>query len=285
MMEIVRIPTKAHAFIQEQKKAGKTIGLVPTMGALHQGHAYLIEKCKRENDFTVCSIYVNPAQFNNQKDFDTYPDLFEQDIAMVKALGCNAVFAPSHQAMYPEGAGENLLQFNFGKLASELEGRYRPGHFSGVGVVVAKLLNIIAPHKAYFGQKDLQQYLIIKKLCRDLSFQTEIVMCPTKREEDGLAMSSRNLRLTKTEREKAPLLYSVLSEAVLELKSGKKASQVKQKAFDEIAKEPMFKPEYVEVVSLESFEILSGQLTENAAICVSAHLGNARLIDNLLVQV
>ena len=283
-MNILKSPTDTHKFIQEKKQAGKSIGLVPTMGALHEGHVSLIEKCKAENDFTVCSIYVNPAQFNNQKDFDTYPNLFEQDIALLKKLGCNAVFAPLHQDMYPNGTG-NLLQIDFREIASELEGRHRPGHFSGVGVVVSKLLNIIAPDKAYFGQKDLQQYLIIKKLCSDLSFQTEIVMCPTKREKDGLAMSSRNLRLSQDERAKAPLLYQVLTKSVEKLLAGAKASDVREEAFLTIKNEPLFTPEYVEIVDLRTFELLSEEIQGDAAICVSAHLGNARLIDNLLVQV
>ncbi len=284
-MRILRSLHEAHDFIATQKCKGEKIGLVPTMGALHKGHISLIEVSKKETDFTVCSIYVNPTQFNNKEDFKTYPNLFEQDIALLEKLACDAVFAPSHESMYPEGTFKGLLQLNFGALEKELEGKYRPGHFNGVGVVVSKLLHIISPHKAYFGQKDLQQYMIIKKMCGDLSFLTEIVMCPTVREADGLAMSSRNLRLTENERQVAPLLYQTLQEAVDKLKNGKKAAEVKKWAFQQIADTDLFTPEYIEIVSLNSFNLIQGLIQEDVAICASAHLGKARLIDNVIVSV
>jgi len=284
-MKILRSLHEAQDFIATQKCKGKKIGLVPTMGALHKGHISLVETSKKETDFTVCSIYVNPAQFNNKEDFKTYPDLFDKDIALLENLACDAVFAPSHEMMYPGGTLKGLLKLNFGLLEKELEGKYRPGHFNGVGVVVSKLLHIIAPHKAYFGQKDLQQYMIIKKMCSDLSFLTEIVICPTVREADGLAMSSRNLRLTDKERQIAPLLYQTLEQAAQGLKKGKKANEVKSWALKQLVDNEFFTPEYVEIVSLKSFELIQYELQEDVAICASAHLGKARLIDNVIVSV
>ena len=284
-MRILQSLQEAHDFITVQKCKGKKIGLVPTMGALHQGHVSLVEASKKETDFTVCSIYVNPTQFNNKEDFKTYPNLFKQDIALLESLACDAVFAPSHESMYPKGNLKDLLQMNFGALEKELEGKYRPGHFNGVGVVVSKLLHIIAPYKAYFGQKDLQQYMIIKKMCRDLSFLTEIIMCPTVRETDGLAMSSRNLRLTEDERQVAPLLYRTLQEITSKLKNGEKAAEVKKWAYQKIAETDLFTPEYVEIVSLSSFDLMEDSIQEDVAACVSAHLGKARLIDNVIVSV
>ena len=152
IMKVLKDLKETNQFVAKLKSEGKKVGLVPTMGALHLGHLSLIETSKNENDYTVCSIYVNPTQFNNKEDFETYPDLFEEDLGKLEKAGCNLVFAPSHKSMYPQGYNHGLLNIDFGELASELEGKYRPGHFSGVGIIVSKLLHIISPDTAYFGQ-------------------------------------------------------------------------------------------------------------------------------------
>ncbi len=284
-MKVISELKETNSFIRQLRAGGKTVGFVPTMGALHQGHISLIEASKKENDYTVCSIYVNPTQFNNKEDFETYPNLFAQDKAKLEEAGCDVIFAPSHDSMYPNGV-DNLLTFDFGALTSELEGRYIPGHFSGVGIVVSKLLNVVMPDVAYFGQKDLQQFMVIRKLVSDLSIMTEVKSCPTLRETDGLAMSSRNLRLNKEERNIAPLLYSVLKEAKSALIEGQDVGDVQKKAFDTIAANPLFTPEYIEIVDFNSFSLISkGKINNSVAICLSAHLGKARLIDNVIVEV
>ena len=285
IMKVLKDLKETNQFVAKLKSEGKKVGLVPTMGALHLGHLSLIETSKNENDYTVCSIYVNPTQFNNKEDFETYPDLFEEDLGKLEKAGCNLVFAPSHKSMYPQGYNHGLLNIDFGELASELEGKYRPGHFSGVGIIVSKLLHIISPDTAYFGQKDLQQFMIIKKLSNDLSFLAEIKSCPTLREPDGLAMSSRNLRLTKEERKIAPLLFEVLTDSANLLKAGEPVDFVRSKAFDRIATNALFTPEYVEVVDYNSFNLIKkGKINDKVAICLSAHLGKARLIDNIIVE-
>lgn len=284
-MQICKTIPALRQLLDGYRKEGKSIGLVPTMGALHSGHISLIEKANSANDLTVCSIYVNPTQFNNQDDFEMYPQTLEKDCEMLKPAGCDVVFAPSHNEMYPDGFHENLIQLNFGGVAEELEGKFRPGHFNGVGIVVTKLFNIVNPDKAYFGQKDLQQFLIISKLVKDFSFGIDLVCCAIVREEDGLAMSSRNSRLSQEERNEASLLFKVLSEAKEKLIFGEDVSVVGNEARQQIASNQFFKLEYFEIVDIKSLKpIHEINNLEEIALCVSAHLGKARLIDNMLVK-
>lgn len=259
----------------------KSIGLVPTMGALHEGHLSLIEKSVTDNDITVCSIFVNPIQFNNATDLAKYPRTLEQDCALLENTGCNVVFAPSVDEMY---ANSPQLTMNFGSLETVMEGAFRPGHFSGVGIVVAKLFNLVQPQKAYFGQKDFQQLAIIKQMVSDLSFPLEIIPCPILRDPDGLAMSSRNKRLSVSERAQAPHIYRILSEAKTKLLEGTTVEDTKQYVNEAFIALPEFNLEYFEIadaLSLQSLEQYNG--TQKPVLCIAAYLGNVRLIDNILL--
>ena len=191
-------------YLKNQRRKGKSLGFVPTMGALHRGHLSLIEASKAENDLTICSIFVNPTQFNNPQDLAVYPRTLQADCEMLESVKCDVVFAPNAHDMYLTLPN---LKFDFGDLERVLEGKFRPGHFNGVGIVVSKLFNIIQPDSAYFGQKDLQQCAIINRLVKDLSYNLKLNICPTQRETDGLAMSSRNRNLTPEQRKNAPEIY------------------------------------------------------------------------------
>jgi pantoate--beta-alanine ligase len=260
-----------------------SVGLVPTMGALHQGHLALIERAKAENDVVVSSIFVNPIQFNNAADFEKYPRLLEQDAALLTQQGCDVLFCPTEADMYPE---KPALSLQFGVMETVMEGRFRPGHFSGVGLVVSKLFNVVLPEKAYFGQKDLQQLMIIQQMVKDLSFGVQIVPCPTVREADGLAMSSRNRRLTAAQRQQAPLLYQALclmrDLLLAEVPLADALSQAEQFLHHSGA----FRLEYLAVADLPSLRLLdqNPKADQAFAICIAAFMGEVRLIDNLLVN-
>jgi len=267
-------------FLDQQLLQQKTIGLIPTMGALHEGHISLVEASIRQNDITVSSIFVNPAQFNNPEDLLKYPRTLDEDCIMLERAGCTAVFAPSAEEMYPEPPA---LKIHFGALESVMEGASRPGHFNGVGIVVSKLFHIVGPHRAYFGQKDLQQVSIIKRLVSDLAFNLELIVCPTIRETDGLAMSSRNRRLNDAERALAPHIYRILDEAKTGLETGKGVAQVIESATSDFNHIRDFKLDYFEVVDVKTLQPVStiGSAGTNA-ICVAAFLGPVRLIDNVV---
>ncbi|MDI1323917.1 MAG: pantoate--beta-alanine ligase [Algoriphagus sp.] len=258
---------------------GKTIGFVPTMGALHEGHLDLVKKSKKECDFTVVSIFVNPTQFNNPEDFAKYPTSLEPDLKKLEEEGTDFVFLPDTSTIYPE---KPVLTLNFGELEYVLEGGFRPGHFNGVGIVVSKLFHIIKPDKAFFGQKDLQQVAVIKRLVRDLSFNLDLVIVPTRREIDGLAMSSRNLRLNPDERSQALILYSSLTKAKGELLAGKSWLDVHNQIIQDFNETPLAKLEYFELVHPEHFtQFETFDPLQKSSICVAAFLGSVRLIDNL----
>lgn len=258
----------------------QTIGLVPTMGALHEGHTTLLKTARHENDLVVSSIFVNPVQFNNPDDLARYPRTLDEDLQKLDAAGCDVVFAPSVSEMYP---APPELGLNFGELESSLEGAFRPGHFNGVGLVVTKLFNIVQPDRAYFGQKDLQQVAVIRQLIREFSFPIELIRCPTVREADGLALSSRNRNLTPAERQQAPLLFNALTQAQDLLSKGYSPTQAKtavERYFDPY---PAFRLEYVEVVNADTLQTAHEVLAPGqTAICLAAHLGKVRLIDNLV---
>ena len=258
----------------------QSIGLVPTMGALHEGHTTLITTARAESDVVVSSIFVNPTQFNNPADLARYPRTLNADLQQLEASGCDVVFAPSVDEMYPE---PTVLRLDFGALETGLEGAFRPGHFNGVGIVVAKLFNAVQPHRAYFGQKDLQQVAVIRQLIRDLGFPIELVRCPTVRDPDGLAMSSRNGNLTPTEREQAPLLFQALTQARALLSSGQSPEQAKAAVSQMIATNPNFRLEYADVVNADTLQPTHEVLAPGqTAVCVAAHLGKVRLIDNVV---
>jgi pantoate--beta-alanine ligase len=268
-------------YLRESRKAGKTIGFVPTMGALHAGHLSLIERAVKENDLVICSIFVNRLQFNNTQDYEKYPRLFEKDIEMLAPFPNLYLFLPEDRTMY---SAKPILSMDFGQLEQVMEGAHRPGHFNGVGIVVSKLFHIVQPDHAYFGQKDLQQCRIIETMVRDLSFDLEFIICPTIREEDGLAMSSRNLRLSPEQRKHAVLLPQALFLARdLILKEQKDFSVVRQRINDFFENTPL-RLEYFEIVHSETLQTVNTIAeTSRIALCIAAYLGEIRLIDNILV--
>jgi pantoate--beta-alanine ligase len=279
-MEVFTSIKGLRSFLDQQLSEQKTIGLIPTMGALHEGHISLVDASIKDNDVTVASIFVNPTQFNNPEDLLKYPRTLEADCAMLEQAGCTAVFAPSVEEMYPE---KSSLLINFGTLESVMEGASRPGHFNGVGIVVSKLFHIVSPHRAYFGQKDLQQVSIIKRLVSDLAFNLELIVCPTIRETDGLAMSSRNRRLNDAERNIAPHIYRILEEAKQSLLAGKDITETVSAASNAFNAIPEFKLDYFEVADVKTLQPIPtvGAVGTNA-ICVAAFLGPVRLIDNVV---
>jgi len=278
MINLTHTITETQIAIHEQLAEGKTIGFVPTMGALHEGHLTLIRQAVQENDFVVVSIFVNPIQFNNPEDLAKYPRNLEDDIQKLEGIGCKLVFAPSVNEMYPE---PDLTEFDFGQLDKVMEGKFRPGHFKGVAIVVKRLFEIVMPHKAYFGEKDFQQLAIIKKMVNMLQIPVEIIPCPIVREPDGLAMSSRNERLTAEERLEAPVLYKALS-AIKENYSWFIPDGVKQLVIGEIQENHFFRVEYVDVVDTETLQPFGDWMdVEHAVVCVAAYIGNIRLIDNI----
>ena len=261
-------------------RSGNTLGLIPTMGALHDGHLTLVERAKKTGDLVVASIFVNPVQFNNPDDLARYPRTLDDDCRMLEAAGCDLVFTPAVTEMYPEPP---TLRLNFGELETVMEGAFRPGHFNGVGIVVAKLFNIVQPHRAYFGQKDLQQVAVIRRLIRDLSFPVELIRCPTVREVDGLAMSSRNRNLTPDERELAPALHQALTLAHDLLTEGQSTAQAKAAVTGFFSNNPNFRLEYVEIVNADTLQPAGEVLAPGqTAICLAAQLGHVRLIDNVV---
>ncbi|MFD1144911.1 pantoate--beta-alanine ligase [Larkinella insperata] len=267
--------------IDNQRKNNLSVGLVPTMGALHAGHLSLIDASKAQNDLTVCSIFVNPTQFNNADDLARYPHTLEADCALLEAAGCDFVFAPSVEEMYPTSP---VLKLNFGELETVMEGAFRPGHFNGVGLVVAKLFHIVQPDRAYFGQKDLQQVAVVKRLVRDLSFPLELIRMPIVREEDGLAMSSRNRNLTPDERRDALELYQALSKAREILQTGNSVEAAKTAVNEHFQAHPAFRVEYFEIANADTLQPVDQLQAPGAtALCIAAHLGKTRLIDNLIL--
>jgi pantoate--beta-alanine ligase len=258
---------------------GKSIGFVPTMGALHQGHLELVKRAMQENDCVVCSIYVNPTQFNNPEDLAKYPRILEEDKIMLQNMGCHILFAPTDAEMYPK---PTQTKFQFGNLEMVMEGKFRAGHFNGVATVVSKLFHIVMPHKAYFGQKDLQQYLIIKSLVEDLAFPIELVCCPIVRESNGLAMSSINRRLSSHEQEIAAHLFKALKIAEKQLKNAS-ISQIKTNVTEYLAQIPEIEVEYFEIVDAENLASIELPTPKAIAFCIAAFVGGVRLIDNILV--
>lgn len=284
-MHILNSISETQQYLKTQQRAGKTIGFVPTMGALHAGHISLIERAKAENDLAVCSIFVNPTQFNNPEDLKKYPRTLERDCEMLLPAGCDVVFAPSAEEMYPSLP---QLKMDFGTLETVMEGKFRPGHFNGVGIVVSKLFNIIKPQKAYFGLKDLQQVAVIRRMVQDLSFDLEIIPCPTLRETDGLAMSSRNTRLSPEARALAPQIYKALNLAKEKLQSGASVVEMQTAVNEHFAKysafeQTAFRLEYFEAADFDTLLPIEAKIADGkTALCVAAFLGGVRLIDNIV---
>ncbi|MDD4602245.1 MAG: pantoate--beta-alanine ligase [Bacteroidales bacterium] len=261
-------------------KKGQSIGFIPTMGALHEGHLTLIRKSKAANDLTVCSIFVNPIQFNNKEDLATYPRNLVSDSKLLSENGCDVLFAPEVQELYPESEPQTM-DVDFGDLAKVMEGKFRPGHFNGVAIVVKKLFDIVNPTRSYFGKKDYQQIAIIRHMVDVLNIPIEIVKCETTRETDGLAMSSRNLRLTVGERKTAPWIHQVLLK-VKEKSGTLPVGQLKEWAIKKIQEESSLKVEYFEIAEKESLmPVENWQQNGNAVALTAVFLGDVRLIDNI----
>ncbi len=262
------------------RKKKKTIGFVPTMGALHEGHLQLIRRSKKENDLTVCSIFVNPIQFNNPNDLSNYPRMLEQDKKILAKEGVDLLFAPEAEEIYPPGEKQEL-DLDLGRLDKMMEGEHRPGHFKGVIIVVKKLLDIIEPTRAYFGKKDFQQLIIIEHMVRALHLRVEVVACETFREPDGLAMSSRNLQLTIGERQLASKIYDVLMYTKANAGSVpvQKLQLISLKRLVEI---PEFRVEYFKIVNKRTLlPVDTWDDPEEIIACTALYLGDIRLIDNM----
>jgi pantoate--beta-alanine ligase len=281
-MEIFKEIHPLKVFLKNNRLRGNSIGLVPTMGALHKGHISLIEACKEQNKITVCSIYVNPTQFNNPDDLLKYPRTYDLDLSLLEKAGCDALFYPKNEEMYPE---KPIVKFDFGQLDKVMEGSFRPGHFSGVALVVSKFFNIVQPDNAYFGQKDWQQFAVIQKLVDELKFGLELHWVNTLREPDGLAMSSRNLRLDQNQRLRATVFYRALTAAKNSLNGGKAISEVKKQVEDLVLKEGV-QLEYFEVADSKNLNLLNSvkDKQNQAVLCIAGYVGDVRLIDNIFLD-
>lgn len=281
-MEVICDPKKFVETIRRLKQGGAGIGFVPTMGFLHRGHLSLLEAARRENSCVVLSIFINPLQFGAGEDLATYPVDIDNDLAKARAAGCDLVFIPGPELLYPAGFSTYVEVRGF---SEKLCGASRPGHFCGVTTVVNKLFNLVRPAKAYFGQKDAQQALIIKKMATDLNMDLEIVICPTVREEDGLAMSSRNSYLSPAERKAATVLYRSLKKGESSIIEGERdAAAVAAAISDTIEQEPLARIDYVAVVDANDLRYLSS-LSGTVLLAVAVVIGRARLIDNMLVNI
>ncbi len=268
-------------FLREKRRTIKSIGFVPTMGALHSGHIRLIEESKANNELTVASIFVNPTQFNDAADFEKYPRVFDQDMEKAKQAGVDVLFAPEPVEMY---ATPSRINFDFGALDKVMEGAFRPGHFSGVATVVAKLFNIVEPDHAYFGQKDWQQFAVISKLVVDLSFGVTLHCVPTVREADGLALSSRNLRLTEDQRKIAPVFFEALNAAREMVIKKESIATIKKFAEQRFSQHQDVSLEYFEIVdrrNLITVDRVEGD--QELIICIAGWMGDVRLIDNIFI--
>jgi len=267
--------------IDKCKAQGKTIGFVPTMGALHAGHISLINRSAAECDTTVASIFVNPVQFNNPNDLQTYPRTLETDLALLETNNCDIVFVPQVEDMYPEGM-QNLEHYNFGTLETVMEGAFRPGHFNGVAIVVKRLFDLVQADKAFFGDKDFQQVAIVKQLVQQCTIPIQIIPCPIVRESDGLAMSSRNVRLTADERIQAAQISQTLF-AAQKMAKTHSVQEVKNFVIQTINAVPALEVEYFDIVDdtyLQSVQ--SWDDAERIVGCVAVNVGAVRLIDNVV---
>jgi pantoate--beta-alanine ligase len=269
-------------YIVNYKKTSGKIGFIPTMGALHKGHISLIEASKKTDTLTICSIFVNPTQFNNTADFEKYPVTIEKDIDLLEKAGCNVLFLPSVEEIYPADSS-TTLPYELGFIETVLDGKYRPGHFQGVCNVVQRLLDIVQPNTIYLGQKDYQQCMVIKKLTELIQSPTQIIVCPTLRESDGLAMSSRNMRLTSVERMKAVKISEVLLFIKQEIKPGN-LQDLKQRCINYLTNEG-YNVDYVEIADATNLTLLQNWDGKTKLVAlVAAFLNEVRLIDNRIVN-
>ncbi len=280
-MKVIKSILQMQDFARGQIVSGRTVGFVPTMGALHEGHLSLVRRSSAENDVTVVSIFVNPTQFGPGEDFECYPRDLDADLARLQGLKTDIVFAPDASSMYPEGA---MTTVHVGRTGNVLCGASRPGHFDGVATVVLKLFHIVKPSMACFGQKDFQQTVVIKSMVRDLDLDVDIVVCPIVREPDGLAMSSRNHYLSGQERQAATVLFRALEAGKAMIMSGEQdMSVVKHSMQQVIESEPLAVTDYIEIVRPDDLS-LARHLDNDLALLIAVRIGNTRLIDNIIVR-
>lgn len=279
-MEIISTVAALREAVAKAKAEGLTVGLVPTMGALHAGHLSLIERARKECGFVVVSVFVNPTQFNNPDDLRTYPRTVEADCAKLEEAGVDVAFVPSVDEIYPE---PDTRVFDLGPVAEVMEGAMRPGHFNGVAQIVSKLFDYVEPNKAYFGEKDFQQIAVIRRMVEIEGFNVEIVPCPIKREADGLAMSSRNVRLTPEQRELAPVIHQVLTDNADMAKDGLDLQSLRDMVVEELNSYDGMEVEYYEIVDPITLQPLENWAdAKNGAVgCITVWLGDVRLIDNI----
>lgn len=277
-MELVNSIQELKRYLAAEKQKNKQIGFVPTMGALHAGHLSLVKRCREENDVCIVSVFVNPTQFNDKHDLETYPRTLDKDCALLTTVGCDYVFAPSVEEMYPE---PDTRTFDFGTVSAVMEGAHRPGHFNGVAQIVSKLFYAAEPNRAYFGEKDFQQIAVIRAMVKQLQIPVEIVACPIVRESDGLALSSRNVRLTLEQRQKAPLIACTLQESVT-FAAGKSVQEVIDYVVGRINAEPDMRVEYFEIVDGNTMEAIRKWTETSCPVgCITVYCGEVRLIDNV----
>ena len=277
-MKIVNSIQELKRYLAEERQHNKQIGFVPTMGALHNGHLSLVKRCVEENDVCVVSVFVNPTQFNDKNDLATYPRTLDKDCTLLEPAGCDYVFAPTEAEMYPE---PDTRTFDFGTVSAVMEGARRPGHFNGVAQIVSKLFYAVEPDNAYFGEKDFQQIAVIRAMVKQLNIPVKINACPILREDDGLALSSRNVRLTPEQRQKAPLIARTLKEST-NFAAGKSVQETIDYVVNTINADPVMRVEYYEIVdgiTMESIKDWSD--TEYAVGCITVYCGEVRLIDNV----
>lgn len=278
-MKIINNPLELAVEIQQLKAGQKKIGFVPTMGALHEGHLALVKRAVSENDICVVSIFVNPTQFNNKTDLEKYPRNLDADAALLQTAGCGLVFAPSDADIYTDKELKSVFEFDFGGLDKVMEGKFRPGHFNGVVQIVSKLFDFVQPDNAYFGEKDFQQLAIIHRMVKLLKYNVNIVDCPIVREPSGLAMSSRNERLTPEQRKNAAQISVVLSES--RNFAGKLTpSELIQWVTDSINQSADLEVEYYDIVDAESLQSVS-EWGKSPVGCIAVFCGEVRLIDNI----
>lgn len=267
------------AFLNQKRSEEQSIGFVPTMGALHPGHISLIASCRQHCQIAVCSIFVNPTQFNDKADLERYPRTPKNDIALLEAAGCDVLFMPEVVEMYPSAPTET---YDFGQLDKVLEGRFRPGHFNGVAQVVKRLFEIVKPHKAFFGSKDYQQVMVVKALVVQMRSAIEIVPCPILREADGLAMSSRNVLLTAHERQVAGSIPRLM-QAARDILHRQGPGAAKRFVAEEVQQNPLMRLDYYEVCHAETLQLLNdGDPLQNSVALIAVFVGKVRLIDNLI---
>ena len=276
-MEVIETKEMLTRALRNYRSTRISIGFVPTMGALHSGHISLVEQCRRENGITVASIFINPTQFNDKGDLANYPRTLEEDLYKLSSVGCDVVFIPSVREMYPE---EDTRVFDFGMLDKVMEGAYRPGHFNGVAQIVSKLFDAVQPCSAYFGEKDFQQLAIVRRMVAMMNYSVHITGCPIVRETDGLAMSSRNTRLSSEQRQNAPVIARTLF-ASKEKIGAMPLDELKKWVIEQIDSTPSLKTEYFEIVDRDTLQSVSQYRKNMLQGCIAVHAGFVRLIDNV----